>query len=533
MMEKIQRFGGAMMTPVLLFSFSGLVLAITIVLTNPMLMGSLANEGTIWHSFWSIIEDGAWTVFTQIEILFVIGLAIGLAKIEKGRAALTAAVTYFTFNNFVGGILSHFGAGLGIDYFSDVGAGTGLTYIAGVRTLDTSIIGAILISAISVWIHNRFFNKKLPDFLGIFQGSTLVYIVGFLLMIPMSILTVLIWPNVQSGISSMQGFMATSGVAGVWIYTFLERILIPTGLHHFIWQPFILGPAIVDGGIQPTWFENINYFAASTDPLIELFPEGGFALHGMSKVFGALGISAAIYSTARPERRKTVLSVLIPVTLTAMLTGITEPLEFTFLFIAPVLFAVHAFLAATMSATAFSFGVVGNFGSGLIEFFATNWLPLFHNHWGTYLIQIIIGLSFSAIYFFVFRFLILKYNFLTPGRELDEQEIKLYSKQDYKDKKNASKSSNNEENAFTEKARAYIEALGGADNLADVNNCATRLRISVKDAALVQSDGAFKEIGAFGVVRKNNAIQVIVGGDVVMVRAQMDELLNSSESKQD
>lgn len=525
MLQKLQKFGGAMMTPVLLFSFAGLVLAISIVLNNPTIVGSIADEGTVWNRVFSIIEDGGWTVFNQIELLFVMGLPIGLAKLEKGRAAMTSVVIYLTFNYFVAGILTHFGEGLGIDFFGDVGAGTGLRYVAGIRTLDTSIVGAILIAAISVWIHDRYFNKKLPDFLGIFQGSTFVFMVGFLLMIPLAIVTVFVWPQVQSGINSMQGFMANSGMFGVWTYTFSERILIPTGLHHFIWQPFVLGPAIIDGGIQPAWFNSISEFAASTTPLIELFPEGGFALHGMSKIFGAMGISAAIYATARPEKRKKVLSILIPVTLTAVITGITEPLEFTFLFIAPVLFAVHAVLAATMSTVAYAFGVVGNFGGGLIDFVAGNWLPLWGNHWGTYVTQILIGLIFTVIYFFVFRYLILKFNFLTPGREADDEETKFYSKQDYKAKKAQAEQGGKATNAFTEKAMAYIDALGGGDNLVDINNCATRLRVHVKDEERLASDAVFKEIGAFGVVRNKQAVQIIIGGDVVMVRAQVDELL--------
>lgn len=525
MMQKIQRFGGAMMTPVLLFSFAGILLALTIVLNNPAIVGSIAYEGTVWNSVWSIIEDGAWAVFTQMELLFVIGIPIGLAKIEKGRAAMTSFITYVTWNYFISGILQHFGNQLGIDYLGDVGAGTGLTYIAGIRTIDTGIVGAIGIAALSVAVHNRFFNKKLPDFLGIFQGSTFVYIVGFFVMIPLAIVTVLVWPNVQNGINSLQGGLANSGVIGVWAYTFLERILIPTGLHHFIWQPFILGPAVIDGGIRAAWFEQLPYLAQTNYSLAEAFPYAAFSLHGMSKIFGALGISLALYNTARPERRKKVLSILIPVTLTAILTGITEPLEFTFLFVAPLLFAVHALLAATMSATVFAFGITGDFGDGVIQFIASNWLPLGANHWGAYLIQVAIGLVFVGIYFVVFRALILKFNFATPGREVDdEQEVKFYSKQDYKEKQAKNK---NGENVFSEKAHAYIDALGGAQNIASVNNCITRLRVSVKDEELLASDTAFKNIGAHGVVRKGNAIQVIIGGDVVMIRAQVDEVLTN------
>jgi len=524
MMQKIQRFGGAMMTPVLLFAFVGIVLALTIVGNNPALVGSIANEGTVWNSVLSIIEGGAWTVFNQIEILFVIGLAIGLAKAEKGRAAMTGAMLYFTWNYYINGILTHFGHALNIDITGAVGAGTGLKDIAGIRTIDTSLVGAIAIAAVSVWIHNKFFNKKLPEFLGIFQGSTFVYIIGFFLMMPLAVVTVFVWPNVQAAINSLQGTIASTGVVGVWLYTFLERSLIPTGLHHFIWQPFLLGPAAVDEGIRAAWLANLPTIAQSTEPLRDLFPYGGFALNGMGKVFGSIGISLAIWRTAAPEKRKKVLSILIPVTLTAALTGITEPLEFTFLFVAPVLFALHAFLAATMAAVAFSLGVVGEFSDGLIAWAAQNWLPLAANHWVTYVIQLVIGLSFVAIYFFSFRFLIIKFNFATPGREVQD-DVKFYSKKDYKEKAAKAQDAGVATNAFTEKAAAYIDALGGAANIAEVNNCATRLRVSINDSSLMANDATFKEIGAYGIVRKDKAAQVIIGGDVVMIRAQVDELL--------
>lgn len=388
MMEKVQRFGGAMFTPVLLFSFSGLMVSLAIIFKNPMLVGSIATEGTTWYSVWSILEDGAWTVFNQMELLFVIGLPIGLAKKANARAVMEAFVVYLTFQYFVSGMLKYFGPFFGVDFFQEVGGESGMKLIAGIQTLDTGIVGAIVISAIVVFIHNRFFDTKLPDFLGIFQGSSLVVIIGFFTMVPMAFLVCLIWPKIQFGISSMQGFLATSGVLGVWIYTFLERILIPTGLHHFIYSPFVFGPAVVPEGITKAWMANLNSFSASTTPVKQLFPEGGFALHGNSKMFGSLGIAAALYFTARPENKKRVLSILIPITLTAFLAGITEPLEFTFLFISPPLFLIHALLAASMSATMFAFGVVGDMGSGFLDLLAKNWIPLFANHKGMIFTQL-------------------------------------------------------------------------------------------------------------------------------------------------
>ena len=528
MMEKIQRFGGAMFTPVLLFSFSGLMVSLAIICKNPMLVGSIANEGTTWFGIWSVIEDGAWMVFNQMELLFVIGLPIGLAKKANARAVMEAFVVYLTFQYFVSGMLKNFGHFFGVDFAQEVGGTSGLKLIAGIKTLDTGIIGAIIISAIVVYLHNRYFETKLPDFLGIFQGSSLVVMIGFFVMLPIAFITALLWPKLQMGINSMQGFLAGAGVLGVWIYTFLERILIPTGLHHFVYSPFIFGPAVVPDGIAKAWMANLNDFAASTRPLKELFPEGGFALHGNSKMFGSLGIASAFYFTARPENRKKVLSILIPVTLTAFLSGITEPLEFTFLFISPPLFAIHAVLAATMAATMYAFGVVGDMGGGFLDLLAKNWIPMFANHKTEIFVQLAIGLAFTAIYFFVFRFLILKLDLPTPGRELENEDIKLFTKKDYKEKKGKT-SETVEINPYMEQAAIYLEAFGGTDNIEKVNNCATRLRITVKDESIVDGDASFKAGGAHGVVRNGNAFQVIVGLDVPQVREQFEKLLEIND----
>lgn len=548
MMEKIQRFGSAMLAPVLLFAFAGLAVGIAIICKNEQLLGGIAAEGTGWYNFWSLWESGAWTVFNQMELLFVLGLPIALAKTAQARAVLEAGMIYLTFNYFIASILTIWGPTFGVDYevdLSEGAAGTGLKMIAGIKTLDTGIFGAIIISAIVVWLHNRYFGTKLPDFLGIFQGTQFVYILGFFLMMPLALAFVLIWPTIQTGIGSLQGFFISSGVFGVWLYTFLERILIPTGLHHFIYTPFVFGPAVVPDGITKYWALHLSEFAAYEGPLKEIFPGGGFALHGNSKVFGSVGIAAAFYFTARKEKRKETLALLLPVTLTAMLIGITEPLEFTFLFLAPPLFAVHAVLAATMAATMYGFGVVGNMGGGLLDnFLFQNWIPLWHNHSGMVLTQIAIGLSFTLIYFLVFRFLILKFDFKTPGREVDGGETKLYTKADYKEaKKNGTLGAEGVAAAgaaagtatavasdpYTQRATDFLALLGGPANITDVNNCATRLRVSVDDPSLVATEADFKSSGALGLVNKGKALQVIVGMDVPQVRDKFEEMVNAGK----
>jgi len=531
MLSQIQRFGGAMFTPVLLFPFAGIVVGIAIMLRNPLFVGeALTAPDNLFAQIVHIIEEGGWAVFRNMPLIFAVGLPIGLAKQAQGRACLAVLISFLTWNYFINAMGMTWGHFFGVDFAAEPTAGSGLAMIAGIKTLDTSIIGAIVISGIVTAIHNRYFDKQLPVFLGIFQGTSFVVILAFFVMIPCAWLTLMGWPKVQLGIESLQAFLRSAGALGVWVYTFLERILIPTGLHHFVYGPFIFGPAAVEGGIQVYWAQHLQEFSQSTLPLKTLFPEGGFALHGNAKVFGSVGIALALWYTASPENRVKVAGLLIPATLTAVLVGITEPLEFTFLFISPLLFAVHAVLAATMATVMYIFGVVGNMGGGLLDqFLPQNWIPMFHNHASTVFTQMGIGLCFTGLYFVVFKTLIERLNLKTPGRE--ESEVKLYSKADYK----AARGQTAAPAAASQQvgqAAGFLQALGGAANIESINNCATRLRIALVDMAQTQSDDVFKALGAHGVVRRGNGIQVIVGLHVPQVRDQLESLMKTPSTNE-
>lgn len=535
MLSQIQRFGGAMFTPVLLFPFAGIVVGIAILLQNPLFISEdLLRPDSLFAQIVHIIEEGGWTVFRNMPLIFAIGLPIGLAKTAQARACLAVMVSFLTWNYFINAMGIVWGNYFGVDFTNEVGGNSGLTMIAGIKTLDTSIIGAIIIAGIVTSIHNRYFDKQLPVFLGIFQGTSYVVLISFFVMLPLAWITLFFWPKVQVGIQSLQVFMVESGSLGVWIYTFLERILIPTGLHHFIYGPFIFGPAVTEHGIQVDWAQNMQYFSQSTQSLKELFPEGGFALHGNSKVFGSIGIALALYFTAAPKNRAKIAGLLIPSALTAVFVGITEPLEFTFLFISPLLFAIHAVLAATLATTLYHFGVVGNMGGGIIDnFLPMNWIPMFHNHYGMIITQIVIGLIFTMIWFVVFRTLIIKLNLKTPGREEDDEEIKLYSKQDYKNKKSQvlDSSKTAKEDRKLALPKGILEGLGGSRNIKSLNNCATRLRIEVIDNEIVETDAYFKELGVHGVVRKGHALQIIIGLHVSQVRDKIEQLMKEDTQK--
>ena len=534
-MQNMQRFGGAMYTPVILFAFFGLTVAVSIVCKNEGLLGSIAAQGTLWYDFWFVVEQGAWTVFAQMPILFAIAVPIGFAKKEPARCAMESFVIYMLFNYFISAFLTLHGSAFGVDYSQPAGPGTGLAMIANVKTLDMGMLGAIFIACCTAFLHNHFYDTNIPDWLGIFKGPAFVVAVGFVVMIPMALLFCIVWPAVQHAIEQFQFFLKTSGIVGVWAYTFSEKMLLPAGLHHFIYLPFIFGPAVVDGGIQAYWLGHINDFMVSGQSLRELFPEGGFALHGSGKVFGLPGAALAIYMCAKPEKRKKTAALLIPATITAVLCGITEPLEFTFLFVAPLLYLLHAALSATLSATLYAIGLSGNFGGGLIDCFVQNWIPLFSYHYTTYLMQIGVGLCFTAIYFFVFRFVIQLKDYKTPGRTDDGVEDKLFTKADYKAKQAgaadaAAAAPGMKLDERDVKARAFLDGLGGAANIKDVTNCATRLRVTVNDPELVAPTGAFTEAGAHGLVRNGHAFQVIVGLSVPQIRERFEALLTAPAS---
>lgn len=529
MLGSIQRLGGAMFTPVLLFPFVGIIVGLAIVLKNPIFMGELADKSSLFYQVMTVLEEGGWTIFRNMPLVFAIGLPIGLAKMAHARAVMVVLVSYLTYNYFIGAMAGFWGGYFGVDFTQVVGGTSGLTEIAGIKTLDSGIFGAILISALVTWIHNRYFEKQLPSYLGIFQGASYVAILSFFAVLVCAWMTLEIWPTFQSGVIGLQGYMIESGSLGVWLYTFLERILIPTGLHHFVWTPFIYSNAITPNGIAIDWLSNLPTFIQSSQAMIDLFPAGGFALHGNSKVFGCLGIALAMYHTADPDNKQKVASLLIPATLTAVFLGITEPLEFTFLFIAPWLFGIHALLAATMAMTMYSFGVVGNFGAGLIEFTTVNWIPLLGNHTSMIVTQIAIGLMFTVIYFFTFKTLIMRFNVKTPGRS--EGEVKLHTKHDFNQKHGIITASATDGSvAIQEQAEKTIIGLGGVANIEQLTNCATRLRVTVKDASLVETLDYFVSTGAISVVTNGNAIQVIIGLSVPQLREACRAIIKEHEA---
>ena len=538
MMKAIQRFGGALFTPAMLFAFAGVVVGLGTLFTTESIMGPIAAADTTWTKFWTVILDGGWTVFNQLPLLFAVALPIGLAKKQAGRCCLEAFVSYLTFNYFVSSMLSSWAPELGVDFSASAGSAEGIATIAGIRTLDMGIAGALLISGVVISLHNRFFDTRLPEWLGVFSGSTFVYMVSFIVMLPIAVVVVLVWPKVQVGMHVFQQVILDVGTAGVGIFVFLERVLIPFGLHHLLYAPFYYDNVIVQGGIYAAWANALPGLAASARPLAELAPWASLTATGWSKLFGIPGIAAAFYVTAKPERRKRVLALLVPVTLTSVLCGVTEPIEYTFLFVAPQLFVAHAALAACLSMTMNAFGVVGVFSGGLIEMSSLDFVPLSATHGQTYLVALAIGLCFTVIYFLVFRFLILHFDFKTPGRASDE-EVRLHTQDEYRDAHGMPRAQDGKRlgvegeklDAHQEDAYALrlVELLGGAENIEGITSCATRLRVDVRDPEKVAESDAFVDAGARGAVCTGRAVQVIVGLNVTQVAERVERVLGMDE----
>lgn len=537
MMQKVQRFGAAMFVPVLLFSFAGIVVALGSLFNNTTIFGALANPNTFWYGMWDTLSQGGWTVFNQEGILFTVGLPIGLANKARGRAAMESVITYLTWNYFIGAMLTHWGGAFGIKNFANIqivanSTNHGLTEIAGIKTLDTSIVGALVVALIVVWLHNKYFDKKLPDWLGTFQGSVYVYFLGFFAMIPLALLTCWGWPKVQSGITSMQHFIVNSGVIGVWIFEFLNRVLIPTGLHHLVYIPFQLADAVVPGGLQPYWLKHLTYYASSTRPMSQIAPQEGFMLYGNEKVFLVPFICLAFYNTAKKSKKKQTSALLIPAALTSVFAGITEPIDFTYLFAAPVLWVIYSVMSATMNTLMYVFGLRGYMSDGAIGIASMNWIPLWQHHWPMYIMQFAVGIVCGIITYFIFRFMIVKNNYLTPGREADNEDVKLINKKEYKQKMAAKEAGKDASDPYIARATAYLDLLGGASNISELSSCATRLRVTVNDPDKVAPDSQFRANKAVNVVHHGKAIQVIVGLDVPQVLDEMTQLMNKQGNSQ-
>lgn len=529
MLQKIQRFGGAMFAPAMLFSISGLMVGVSALATSADIVGDLAVYGTPWYVFWAIIQRGSWTVFKRLPLLFAVALPIGLAQKQPARCCLEALVAYFAYCFFLSEIIKLSGDNLGLEYPSSLTPASGITVIDGIKTLDTGIIGPLVVSATVVAIHDHFYDAKVPDWLGTFSGSSLVYLISFFAVLALAIVSAAIVPSVYAVTETLRHALVGVGPFGVGVFVFLERALEPIGLHHLLYMPIYYDNLVINDGIYATWTNLLPILSHSTRPLNELAPWAGFTATGWVKLFGLPAIAAAFYSTAKPERLAGLKVILVPAIVASVVCGVTEPLEFLFMFTHPGLFLLYAVLSSCLAMAMNFFGVVGIFSGGFMEMAAFNFIPLMRTHAGSYLLALGIGLIFSAIFFLSFRGLILTFDLKTPGREDHIASSTAPSRLTGDDVDEKCSFENSASGGQTSQdhllAEQVVMLLGGVSNIVGATNCATRLRVEVVDPSIVADNATFVAAGAKGLIITGKTAQVIIGISVLRVKEHFDQIM--------
>ncbi|MDD7739344.1 MAG: glucose PTS transporter subunit IIA [Lachnospiraceae bacterium] len=530
----LQRVGRSFMLPIAILPIAGIFLGIGSSFTNLAtletyhLTGAI-RQGGIFYSVLTIMKETGSIIFDNLALLFAMGVAIGMAKKEKEAAALSGVIGYLVMNMAISTLIELKG---GVSAMAENTA----AQVLGITTLQMGVFGGIIVGLGAAALHNRFYKTELPQVLSFFGGTRFVPIITSVVYLFVGIVMFFVWPVVQNGISRLGILVLESGYAGTFLYGLIERALIPFGLHHVFYIPFwqtdLGGTMVVDGnvisGAQNIFFAELaskstEHFSVSATR----FMTGKFPV----MIFGLPAAAFAIYKTAYPEKKKQVGGLLLSAALTSMLTGITEPLEFTFLFAAPAMYAVHCVLAGLsyMIMHILNVTVGMTFSGGVIDF--TLFGILQGNRKTNWIWILIVGLIFAIVYFFVFFFMIEKCSYKTPGREENGQDAKLYTRKDLEAKKQSAKSESAADNSDRTSA-LILEGLGGKANISDVDCCATRLRVTVVDANLV-SDTVLKQSGASGVICKGNGVQVIYGPQVSVVKSNLEEFMEKeAEQKQ-
>ena len=524
----LQRVGRSFMLPIALLPVAGLLLGLGSSFTNATTietyhLGNIIYEGGLLYTILDIMSKAGSAVFDNLALLFAMGVSIGMAKKEKEVAALSGAIAYLVMNTAISALISAKG---GVEAM----AANSTTSVLGITTLQMGVFGGILVGLGVAALHNRFYKIELPQVLSFFGGTRFVPIISTVVYLFVGVIMFFLWPVVQSGISHLGTLVLRSGYAGTWIYGILERALIPFGLHHVFYMPFWqteLGGSMMIDGNMVSGAQNIFFAELASKSTTEFsvsatrFMSGKFPF----MIFGLPAAAFAMYRAARPEKKKMVGSLLLSAALTSMITGITEPLEFTFLFVAPLMYAVHCVLAGLsyMLMHILNVGVGMTFSGGAID------LTLFgilqgnaKTHW---IWIVVVGLVYAVVYYFVFYFMITKLNLKTPGREPDDVEPKLYRRSDVNAAKAEKKAGGSA--AVDMVSAMVLKGLGGKANLSDLDCCATRLRVTVQNAELVD-DAMLKASGASGVIHKGNGVQVVYGPKVAVIKAKLEDYLESA-----
>ena len=523
----LQRVGRSFMLPVAVLPVAGLLLGLGSSFTNKTTLATynllgIMGPGTVIYNVLTIMSKCGSVIFDNLPLIFAVGVAIGMAKKEKEVAALASMIAFLVMHSAISGMITIYG---GPEAFLSGATGT----VLGMVSLQMGAFGGIIVGLGVAALHNKFYKIELPAALAFFQGTRFIPIISTVVFLFVGILMFYIWQPVQVGINNLGGVVQSSGIVGTFLYGMIKRLLIPFGLHHVFYMPFwqtAIGGTMDIAGNHVVGAQNI-FFAQLADPttthfstLATRFFSGEFIIY----IFGLPGAALAIYRCARPEKKKAVYGLLFSAAITSIMTGITEPIEFSFLFVAPLLFGINAILAglAYAIAQALNIAVGLTFSGGFIDLFMFGILQ--GNSKTSWLLIIPVGIVYFAVYYFLFSYLIKKLNLKTPGREEDSEETKLYTRADYNKKKNAALDNN--DNKGDELSAAITQGLGGKLNISDVDCCATRLRITVIDGDKVKAD-ILKSTGAAGVVHKGTGVQVIYGPKVTIIKSNLEDYLST------
>lgn len=502
----LQRIGQSFMLPIALLPIAGIFLGIGSSLTNTNMLAAyhlkgLMGPGTAPYILFSLLNSAGSIIFDNLPILFAVGVAIGMARSEKATAALSSIVAFFVMHSTIGSLITYTGRSHSFL--------TGATSeIVGITSLQMGVFGGIIVGLGVAALHNRFYKIELPKVFSFFGGTHFIPIISAITYVGIGILMFYIWPPIQILINDAGKLVLMSGYGGTFVYGLLERALIPFGLHHVFYMPFwqtaVGGRELVNGqlieGAQNIFFAELaspdtSHFSVAATR----FMSGKFPL----MMFGLPGAALAMYTCARPENKKAVGSLLLSAAISSAVTGITEPLEFAFLFVAPPLYVIHCAFAGLsyMLMHMLNVGIGMTFSGGFLDFFLFGILQ--GNTKTSWLHVIPVGILYFIVYFIVFRVMILKFNYQTPGHEKD----------------NAAPV-NNADN----KSQQILDGLGGLENISDLSCCATRLRVTLHRPSKLNKEKLLAT-GAAAVVANGDGVQVVYGPEVTVIHARLQDYI--------
>ena len=534
----LQRVGRSFMLPIAILPVAGLLLGIGSSFTNATTIETygltkLLGDGTVLHALLVIMNKVGSAVFDNLPLIFAVGVAIGMAKKEKEVSALSAVIAYFVMNTAINAMLTITGQILDDGSIAESVLEGTITSVCGIQSLQMGVFGGIIVGLGVAALHNRFYRIQLPSALSFFGGTRFVPIISTIVYMFVGILLYFVWPVVQNGIYALGSLVTGSGYVGTLIFGLIKRALIPFGLHHVFYMPFwqtAVGGTMEVAGQMVQGGQNIFFAQLADSANIAHFSADAtryFSGEFIFMIFGLPGAALAMYQCAKPEKKKAAGGLLLSAALACMATGITEPLEFSFLFVAPALFAVQVVLAgsAYMIAHMLNIAVGLTFSGGFLDFFLFGILQ--GNEKTSWMRVIPVGIIYFCLYYFIFKFLIKKFDFKTPGREDDDAETKLYTKADVNARKEAQTDGTTSADKEDARSEAITRGLGGKKNISDVDCCATRLRCTVHEPGRV-NDSILKATGASGVVHKGNGVQVIYGPNVTVIKSNLEDYLEKA-----